>query len=309
MNRIGKPFVRGRILAVGFFLSIFAVSVPLFSQSISSVVFLPQTYYVGDRVEARVVLRDVDIDAVDVPEVLPQASWISLESMTTVQRADGTEIRIVFQPFFVGTRELPPIDVGVALLTGITAFVTRVSPGGGDLQIASTRDQLVLPGTQIQVALVIVFLVATPLFVIVAGGWGRRWIMRVRRWYQENRPYRTFQRSMKNLVVERHSVDGRTFYIRLLDSCRDYLAGRFGLGARSATTIELDSVLSAGGIDAENRQRIVGLFRFGDLVKFAGRRVTLDEREQHIEEMRTIVGVLQRQGRGVTPKGTDDVDT
>lgn len=296
------------VLSIGLLLSVFS-GVRLAAQSVSSVVFLPQTYFVGDRVEARIVLRDITADSVVVPETLPDTLWITFESITPVQRADGVELRILFQPFFVGTRELPPIDLGVTLLTGVSAFVTRVNPVGEDVRISSTRDQLVLPGTRIQLALGIVFLIGAPAIVFIAGGWGRRTVTRVQTWYRERRPYRYFLRAMKTIVAEKHGIDGRTFYIRLLDACRDYVAGRFDINARAATTGELDQVLAAAGITGENRDRIVELFQFGDLVKFAGRRVSIEEREQHIDQLRKIVEEMQKTGRTAGDRESVNVDS
>ena len=63
---------------------------------------------------------------------------------------------------------------------------------------------------------------------------------------------------------------------------------------RSATTGEMDHVLSRAQVNDELRGRIVELFRFGDLVKFAQQRVTLKQRSAHITEVREVVDELQR---------------
>lgn len=265
-------------------------------QDVTDVMFLPQTYHVGDRVEARVVLRNLEVDDLTIPAQPPETSWVRFESIIPIQRADGVELRILFQPFFVGTRELPALDLDGAVVTGITAFTTSVRTSDDEAASLIVRDQLVLPGTQLQLALLIGLIVIVPIVVIVTGGWGRRTVRRVARWYRENRPYRTFSRAIKALNKETHAIDGKTFYIRLLDISRTYLDGRFGTTVRSATTGELDGVLSRAGIDDESRRRIVSLFQFGDLVKFANQKVGIEARSRHVQELQRVVETLQREG-------------
>ena len=279
-------------------LAAFPIPTSLVGQSVSQVVFLPQTYYIGDRVEARVVLRDVNAADITIPETLPTTPAVTIDSVTTVQRADGVEIRFVFQPFFTGTRELPAIDFDGVTLSGVSAFVTSVAEPGEELELASIREQLILPGTQIQLALAVIALIGVPAVIIVAGGWGRRRLHGIRRWYRENRPYRAFVRAQKSLTGELHSLDGKAFYIRLLDTFRTYLDGRLGTHVRSATTGEMDHVLSRAHVTEDLRLRIVELFRFGDLVKFARQRVTIEQRTAHVAEVRQVVDALQRHKPG-----------
>jgi hypothetical protein len=289
------------LLSAGVLLfGLFMVAGTVDGQSLSSVVFLPQTYYVGDRVEARVVVRGVSATDIVVPEELPRNSWVVVDSITTIQRADGVELRILFQPFFQGTRELPRIDLGGFVLSGVSPFVSTVFEPGDDQDLASIRDQLLLPGTHLQFALALIVIVAVPTLIFFAGGWGKRWVLAVRVRYRENRPYRIFLRSVRALAGELNAVDGKTFYIRLMDICRDYLDGKLGGGIRSATTGEMNRVLRHKTVPDDERARLVELFEFGDLVKFAGRRVTLAERTAHIEEVRSIVATLQnRRNRNV----------
>ena len=279
---------------VFFFVAMLVVAPATSAQTVADVVFLPQTYYVGDRVEARVVLDIDSASEITIPDELPRTDWITIESITTLQRSDGVELRIVFQPFFVGTRELPPIDLEQTLLTGVTAFVTSVGGDGEELRTAPVRDQILLPGTEVRIALFAIVLFGVPPTVFFLSGWGRRRLGRVRRWYRERRPYRGFVKSARRLAGRVNELDGKTFYTHLLNLCREYLDGRFSAGLRSATTGELESVLERAGIPATERRRLRLLFEFGDLVKFAGRRATLEERSAHVEEARDIVLALQR---------------
>lgn len=258
------------------------------AQSISQVIFLPQVYHVGDVVEARVVVRSTRALELRLPEALPRLSWVIVHSVEHLQRPDGVEVRIVFQPFFVGTRTLPPLDLGDLNLTGVSAFVTPLA-GAEITEPHPIRDQLLLPGTRIFVAVALLVTVLVPITIWFAGGWGTRRVRAIVRWYRENRPYRNAKKGLRALSAEVNELDGKRFYIRLLDLARVYLAKRFDPGVLSATTGELGARLTKAGLDETVVQSVVELFRVGDLVKFANRRVTLDERHAHLEQLHNLV--------------------
>jgi hypothetical protein len=265
------------------------------AQAISQVLFLPQTFFVGDVVEARVVVRSTDNLDLVVPAELPDTDWVDFRSIAVVQRADGYEVRMSFQPFFVGTRQLPPVDLGSMVVDGVSVVVSSMREEG-DLELAPVRDQLLLPGTQILLAAIVVALVGIPASVMFTGGWLRRGFRRLRDRYRENRPFRTVQKRLKALENDMHELDGRQYYIRLLDILRSYLGTRFSAEIRSATTGELPLVLARAGVRDEEAARLVALYRFGDLVKFASQRVTVEDRERHLEEARNLALGLQRRG-------------
>ncbi|MEX2442006.1 MAG: hypothetical protein WD492_00265 [Alkalispirochaeta sp.] len=279
------------------------VAASVSGQSITEVIFLPQTYYVGDVVEARVVVRsseDLDLTA---PETLPSTQWVDFRDVLIVQRADGYEVRIVFQPFFVGTRQLPAIDLGAFTVSGVSSVVSSLKTEDGELELQPVRDQLLLPGTRALIAVLVLSIVGIPLVVVFTGGWVRRTFLRLREWYRENRPYRTLQKGLKQLQAEMHELDGKRYYIRLVDLTRSYLETRYSSVFRSATTGELDIQLRKVGIPSEQRQGLIELFQFGDLVKFANRRVTVHDRTRHLEALKRLSGELQRREW----EGSDDV--
>ena len=272
-----------------------AVAFHVPAQAISQVLFLPQTFFVGDVVEARVVVRSADNLDLVVPGELPDTEWVDFRSITVVQRADGYEVRMTFQPFFVGTRQLPPVDLGSMVVEGVSVVVSSMREEG-DLELAPVRDQLLLPGTQILLAAIVIALFGIPASVMFTGGWLRRGFRRLRDRYRESRPFRTLQKRLKALENDMHELDGRQYYIRLLDILRSYLGTRFSPEIRSATTGELPAVLARAGVRDDEGSRLVALYRFGDLVKFASQRVTLEDREHHLEEARTLAAGLQRRG-------------
>jgi|AACY02.2.fsa_nt_gi hypothetical protein len=278
------------IVVVG---AVLLAAVRLSAQTVSQPVFLPQQYFVGDIVEARVVIRSETLPEVRVPDQLPHLPWIEIRDVLIVQRADGIEVRIRFQPFFVGTRRLPPIDLGDITIDGVSAFVSSVLPDQ-PVEPAGIRDQLLLPGTRVLVAVLFAAIVGIPVVVVLAGDWGKRSAVYVSRWYRERAPYRRFQKSVKSLDDRVHELDGKRFYTELLSITRDFMDRRFAAGLRSATTVELDEKLVRIGVPDDARRRIREMFTVGDLVRFANRRVSLEERHAHLEDLRVITRELHR---------------
>lgn len=263
------------------------------AQTVSQAVFLPQQYYVGDIVEARVVVRGTDALQRDGTNPLPSLPWVEILDVVIVQRADGHEVRIRFQPFFVGTRRLPPIVLGDVTIDNVSAFVGSVLPEENP-EPAGMRDQLLLPGTRLLLVLIVVAVFAVPTVLLVAGDWGRRTVGRLLRWYRERIPYRRFLRGLRGLGGRIHEIDAKRFYMDLQQLTREFMDRRFDAGLRAATTGELDDRLSRIGVPVDSRERLRGMFEIADLVRYANRRVSLEERTAHLEDLRVITRELHR---------------
>lgn len=294
-----------RVIAVGSFLLILGLlgSVGTVAQTVSQAVFLPQQYYVGDIVEARVVVRGSVVPERDPTQKLPSLPWVEILDVLIVQRADGYEVRIRFQPFFVGTRRLPPISLGDVTIDNVSAFVGSVLPEDNP-EAAGMRDQLLLPGTRLLLVLLVVALFAIPTIVFVAGDWGRRTVRRLVRWYRERIPYRRFVRGLRSLSGRIHEIDGKRFYTDLQQLTREFMDRRFDAGLRAATTGELEERLSRIGIPVDSRERLRGMFEIADLVRYANRRVSLEERSAHLEDLRVITRELHRRKTEAPHVGT-----
>ncbi len=279
-----------------------AIASPVAAQSVTQVTLLPATYYIGDAVEARVTVRGVALDDVVVPETLPDLEWVTMEEIVALSRPDGVEIRILFRPYFPGTRTLPPVDLGSFELSGLSVFVSSVlEEEARDLE--PMRDQLLLPGTRLIVTILAAILVLLPVTIATTGGFARSLVERIRRGYRERMPFRRMSRQLKQLDARVHELDGRTYYIELLSLVRLYLQQRLGISILSSTTAELPRFLSAAGVPSEVRERIVEVFQFGDLVKFASRHAGIETRKAHLTEIRNAAVRIQKEPSiGVGPR-------
>ena len=267
-------------------LFVLAIASPLWAQERPAVTFEPEVFYAGDLVAARVLLGAELDDAPRVPERLPSRDWVDVRSIVVLQRPDGFEVRIVFQPFFVGTRVLPAIDLGSVELTGVRTFVTRSTIDV--TTFPELRPQYRLPGTRGLFAVAVLTLVGVPTLRVIAGTRGRTLVCRISARYRADRPYRDLARALRTLRAQLHSIDGRSYYIKLLDVARTFLDRRFGAGLAAATTAELAERLSRTSLDRHVQSRVVELFAFGDLVKFAHVAVTIDDRRRHSDELKRI---------------------
>ena len=288
-----NPIVRG-IVPTGILLVLGLIcAAGAMAQTVSQAVFLPQQYYAGDIVEARVVVRGTVVPERDATQPLPSLPWVEVIDVFIVQRADGYEVRIRFQPFFVGTRRLPPIQLGEVTIDNVSAFVGSVLTED-DAAPAGMRDQLLLPGTRLLLILIVVAAIAVPTVVFVAGDWGRRTVRHLVRWYRERIPYRRFLRGLRVLSGRIHEIDAKRFYMDLQQLTREFMDRRFHAGLRAATTGELEDRLSRIGIPEDSRERLREMFEVADLVRYANRRVSLEERTAHLEDLRVITRELHR---------------
>ncbi|MFP4205777.1 MAG: hypothetical protein ACLFRR_06775 [Spirochaetaceae bacterium] len=255
--------------------------------------FLPQVFYVGDRVEMRVAFRTAAGASPRLPEESPTIPWGSLHGVRLGETAAGWELRVTFTPYRTGTQTLPAMRLGDVSLRSIDVPVSSILDEQRD-SLAPLRDQLMLPGTRALIA------GAAGLLVLIPGGWflffrwGRRKVRAVVQRYREALPYRRISRSLRQLAGDMNEMSDREFYIRLLSDFRAYLSKRMHADALSATTEELAAELQRYIPEAEDRQAVLDVFHFGDRVKFASRRASAEARTQHLEAVLRVLRHLER---------------
>ncbi len=256
--------------------------------SISRTVFLPSVYYVGDRVELRLTLRSNVLNEIQLPQDFPKPDWGEIHDIRIVDRGDEKDIRILFTSYYPGTRSLPPINLGPIVLNEISVFVTSIL-NNNDQDLVTSRNQIIVPGTQFFVIVWVLLLMSLPLLWLPIFRWGRQYLTRIMARYREALPYRRLTRSLKDLTTNAGTMDGRNFYIALLDLVREYLSGRIQVDARSSTTRELEAALKKDVRNQADRNFIIQLFHHGDLVKFASQPSTLKSRMDHLSKLGEVL--------------------
>ena len=254
--------------------------------SVFRTVFLPSVYHVGDRVELRLSLRSGVLNEIQPPQQLPQPDWGIIHDIRIIGRDDEKDIRIIFTSYYPGTQTVPPLNLGPIVLNDISIFVT---PLLNQTELFAGRGPVVLPGTQIIIIFTVLFIFSLPLLWFPLIKLGRRYFLKLIKRHQEGLPYRNLEKNLKELANNAGIINGRNFYIQLLDLVRDYLNGRIQMDAKAATTGELEMALSKDVKDTTDRDFIIQLFHHGDLVKFASQPSTLKSRMDHLEHLREVL--------------------
>ena len=278
------------ILSVGLLL------IPLFSligeYSVTDIIFLPRVYYVGDRVELRVLLRYSPDEEPARPTEVPQVEWGDIHEVTASFENGVGEVRLSFTPFTPGTQSIPPIPLGSFTLARTDVFVQSILTQEA-AELAPPRDPVVLPGTRFAMILLAATIVGVPLLWFLVLRRSLDWIKMLLQRYREGQPYRRLARDLRTLTQGSSDMDGRRFYIRLGEDFRRYLTRKTGTDCLAATTGEVSDRLSSLISDQQKRERLVELLHYGDLVKFADRPSSENTRREHVEVMKEVVKTIE----------------
>ena len=288
-----RPGVRASAVLV---LLIIAV-VPLEAgYQITSVTLLPQEFYVGDRVEMRVTLRTTSSVDLVAPERIPTVEWGEIHQVRLAARGLDWDIRIVLTSYQPGTRTIPPLDFGGIVVSDLNIHVPSILAEGRQ-DLTAPQPQVLPPGTRLWITVIAVVLVVVPLSLLVFLRWGRRSLAEylVRR--RERKPYRRLSRALSLLSQEVERIDGREFYIALLEHVRRFLSSTLETDCMASTTAELSGHLDRLLPDVADCVTVRSLFQRGDLVKFAAAPAPVDQRKEDITLLLSIAERLAAEHR------------
>ncbi len=257
-----------------------------------SVTLLPQEFYVGDRVEMRVTLRTTSAVELLAPERVPTVEWGEIHQVRLVARGLDWDIRIVLTSFQPGTRTIPPLDLGGIVVSDLNVHVPSIL-AEGRRDLTTPQPQVLPPGTRLWISVLAMVLVVVPLSLLVFLRWGRRSLVEflVRR--RERKPYRRLVRALSLLSQDVEQIDGREFYIALLEHVRRFISAILETDCMASTTTELGAHLERLLIDEGERLTVLSLFHRGDLVKFAAAPAPTDRRR---EDITLLLSIAERLG-------------
>jgi len=274
--------------------------------SSSQPILLPPQFYVGDRVEMRILVRVASGVALTVPKSLPESHWIVFHSITvTPHGSDSQEVRIDFTPYHPGTLPFPPIDLGRVVLRDLNIYVQPVL-GNRQVSLRPPFQQLLVPNTRLIIGAVVGVILVVPLLWL---GFYRIWRKQLAGFLEklrENRPYRRLMKNLKQLGQNAGELTARDFYIALLSDLRIYLTRKTGVDCAALTTSEIEPLFPPLLLDESEHSTLVEIFRYGDLVKFAGRSASVRQRKQQIDALLMIIAAGQRRSVQRPPEAGDD---
>lgn len=260
---------------------------------IERTLFLPQVFYVGDRVEMRVAFRTAPGAVPRLPEESPTIEWGTLHRVRLAEVSGGWELRVSFTPFQPGTQTVPAMFLGDVYLRGIDVPVPTILEEDRS-ELEPLRDQLLLPATRFLLASVLAVVVLVPAGWFLFYRWGRKRLRTLLARYRDALPYRRISRSLRQLSGDMDDMSDREFYIQLLADFRAYLSRRMHTEAFSATTEELAGELERYIPTETDREAVLEVFKFGDRVKFASQRASTRARADHLEAVLRVLRHVER---------------
>ncbi len=286
--------VARRVLLVAMLALAWTSSVAL-AQSLTIVesVRLPAESFVADAVELRYRVRSAV--ELETPLRVPEPAWGDITSVRVVERGDEYDVRLVVLPYEPGTLTIPPIDLGGAVLDGLSFVVSSVAEDR--VEIRGIRGPQRLPGTRL-VVLAAVLVVALPLLAaLYFAGPGRAAVRRILARRQARVPYRRLLRTIDQLEKNVRYDTARHFYTELVGAVQDLMTGRLGFDCRSATSTELTSYLPAlaaqCGAEARAAGPLAKIFEAADNAKFAGAQIRRKTRLEQLQLCRELMVELE----------------
>ena len=273
-------------------------------QRLQEVRFEPARFGVGDRVLARIVVRGAA--ALTAPGAVASGEWLSVHDVEVLPRTDGSwEVRVRFTSYRPGVGELPAIDVGPFQLTGIGFLTASVLPRYGDVPPAlrPPAPQMAVPGSAALLiggalaVLVVPYLLVSGALLLAAAG------RRVRARRARTRPRVLLERAVQRLqtggagastasTASTAPPDAVSFYARLSQLARGYLAERLALPAHALTVRELRAVLPEQGLPHGLGADLAAILDTADRVKFAGRGAGAAEMQDAARQLVTLARAI-----------------
>ncbi len=270
-------------------------------------VLVPQTVYVGDR--ARLI---VPLDAsaaglaaplaIEVAERLPR-SKDAVVLRVELQRAEGGWRALVdFAAYAPGLVELPRIEAGGVVLSGLVAPIASILEAeGGTAELAPPAAPLAAPGTAVLLYAAVLILAAAALlgaFLFLRGPALLREALERRR---RGLVARSMRRVATRLADNLAAMNPVEFLSILFSELRSYLSYRTGVNCLALTPREFPEALARGPRLPPSRENVYvrletldgafleRLFRWGDAVRFGGAAASRAELGSALEEVVALV--------------------
>lgn len=270
-----------------------------FSQvSLSESIFLPPSFYVGDRVELR-LKYDIPADlVVQQAQQLPEHPWIEFHTIEVQDRrvpgrSGEVVVRIFFTPFQPGESLIPAfrlgdLGIGEFPVTTQSALESEQTP-----LLRGPRIQLNLPLTWLKLLILVLVGIGAPACTFLLLRYGVRGIVMIREARIRRLPYLRARKNLNRLTSQLSSIESKSFFILLSLLVRRYLTERLSAPLMSAATGEILKELNREGLEEDLSLRIHEVLRTADLIKFSGKRSNKKEMQQTLKVVGSIVEQIE----------------
>lgn len=283
------------MVLTGFFLTVIP-GVFIYSEdglSVKDIIFLPKEFYVGDQVELRVSIEDEPGKQFVLPEEYPDSALLEIHDMTMSRDNGLVELRILFTPFAPGTRSLPAIDLGGAVLDKIKVYTSSLLDGE-KVKFRGIRKPLLVPGTKLLLGIFIGLLFIGPVFLLSFAGTIRRKFHLLIDLRRGRRPGKRLLKVLKELAENKDALSSRQFYFTLFDEYRKYLLQRTDIDFLTTTSTDFGTNLGKIINDKAFVQSASEMMLFSDSIKFGGVTVDSNRKDHDLAIVRKSMELIEK---------------
>ncbi len=260
---------------------------------IKNAIFLPKEYYVGDRVELRIILEPEPGITISLPEKYPESFWLTYHDLTIKKKEIGIELRIIFTSYAPGTRSLPAINLGDAVLDSVKIHTASLLETDTAV-FYGIKKPLLIPGTKLLLGILIGFLFIGPVFILGFAGSLRKKFHIAMALRKGRKPRKHMYRVLKELDEQKERMSSRQFYFQLSDEYRRYLWLRTGIDFITTTSTDfgrnLEKII---GSDSFVKQ-VAAMIMFSDSIKFGGVTVGSKRKEHDLNIVKESVELIEK---------------
>jgi hypothetical protein len=275
-------------------------------------VLVPQTVYVGDRARLIVPLSPSDAASisapvvVDVTERLPKSKDVVVLRIELQRIEAGARALVDFTAYAPGTVELPRMEAGGIVLSGLTAEIASILEAEGrSAELAPTALTLSAPGTAVLVygaSFAFLLVILAGVFLFIKGpALIREALERRKRGLVARSMRRVATRLAENLA----GMESAEFLSILFSELRSYLSYRTGVNYLALTPREFPAAVAGGPrgtpafkssyvrLEAVDGSFLEKLFRWGDSVRFGGVKADRSELQTALERVVALVEKIE----------------
>jgi|GEM_PF-3652005 len=189
---------------------------------VTDILLLPPEFYVGDLVEMRVNINFPSPELLTPSSDYPLQDWLDIRKVELVKDDQGSTVVIRFVSYSPGTRAFPPIRLSAGILSKLSISTLSVL-NDEQLTLAPYREPLNLPGSETQIAFIVVLLVFVPFLVIFLFNFFLKFIRQAKSQWAFLHPYSVLFNDLKFLRKRCYGMSTAEFYSSLSMSIREWL--------------------------------------------------------------------------------------
>jgi hypothetical protein len=276
---------------------------------------IPQTIFVGDRGRLVVPLGSaygsLAGTVLDGPEGFSPSADLVISRIEVENRGNGVNLLIDFQAYVPGTIKLPPIKIASLKLTGLEFTVSSILASGEGLVLSGPEAALTAPGTIPIIYGTMVGLILIVFLAVFAGLWRRHGFRGFRERLRRRMLIRSMGRLLKRLrtgLVKNRGCGVEETVSLLARELRSFVGFLTSMNCQAMVPGEFLNLPplaeTPGAGDFLSGKFLCDIFRRCDSLRFSGTGIERGEVLEMVEDVRKLVGALDRAERETPARGS-----